>query len=108
MGGKPVLGGLFGVPKNEAVEGVPVLRLIMDLRPINHLFESITGDLQTLPMLSQLFPLEIHPHEDILVSSEDTKAMFYMVGLGECWRPLLAFGREIPDRFRPAGISEPP
>ncbi|OLP95545.1 Eukaryotic translation initiation factor isoform 4G-2 [Symbiodinium microadriaticum] len=107
VGGKPVLGGLFGVPKNEVVEGVPVLRLIMDLRPINQLFESITGDLQTLPMLSQLFPLEIHPHEDILVSSEDIKAMFYIVGLGECWRPLLAFGREIPEHLRPAGISEP-
>ena len=27
-------GGLFGVPKDEQVGGVPFLRLIMDLRPI--------------------------------------------------------------------------
>ena len=59
--GRPILGGLFGVPKMEEVDGVPVLRLIMDLRPINQLFESIVGDLHTLPMLSQFFPLEIFP-----------------------------------------------
>ena len=59
--GKPVLGGLFGVPKMEEVNGVPVLRLIMDLRPINQLFEAIAGDLHTLPMLSQLFPLGAIP-----------------------------------------------
>ena len=79
--GKPVLGGLFGVPKNEEVDGVPVLRLIMDLRPINKLFESIVGDLNTLPMLGQLLPLEIFPEEAVVVSSEDIKAMFYIVGL---------------------------
>ncbi|CAE7612103.1 unnamed protein product [Symbiodinium sp. CCMP2592] len=105
--GKPILGGLFGVPKMEEIDGVPVLRLIMDLRPINQLFEAVAGDLHTLPMLSQLFPLEIFPEEDILVSSEDIKAMFYIVGLSEEWRPLLAFGREVPNHMRPAGVSEP-
>ncbi|CAE7224498.1 unnamed protein product [Symbiodinium necroappetens] len=79
--GKPVLGGLFGVPKNEEVDGVPVLRLIMDLRPINKLFESIVGDLNTLPMLGQLLPLEIFPEESVVVSSKDIKAMFYIVGI---------------------------
>ena len=107
VSGKPVLGGLFGVPKNEEVDGIPVLRLIMDLRPINKLFESIVGDLNTLPMLGQLLPLEIFPEETVLVSSEDIKAMFYIVGLPDCWRPLLAFGREIPDHLRPEGMSGP-
>ena len=98
--GKPVLlGGLFGVPKMGEVDGVPVLRLIMDVRPGNQLFEAIAGDLQTLPMLSQLFPLEIFPEDDIFVSSEDVKAMFYIVGLGDSWRP--------SDDMRPAGVSEP-
>ena len=105
--GKPILGRLFGIPKMEEVDGVPVLRLIMDLRPINQLFEAVAGDLHTLPMLSQLFPLEIFPDEDILLSSEDIKAMFYIVGLSGAWRPLPAFGREIPDHLRPAGVSEP-
>ena len=84
---KPVLGGLFGVPKGEEIGGIPVLRLIMDLRPINSLYELITGDLPTLPLLSQLFPLEIE--------------------LPEVWRPLLAFGRELPDSLKPPGVSEP-
>ena len=34
---KLVFGGLFGVPKDEQVGGLPVLRLITDLRPINPL-----------------------------------------------------------------------
>ena len=33
--GAPVLNGLFGVPKDEEVGGVPIHRLIMDLRPCN-------------------------------------------------------------------------
>ena len=43
--GEPLLGGLFGVPKHEVVGGVEVLRLIMDLRPANLLFEPLQGDL---------------------------------------------------------------
>ena len=99
--GQPVLGGLFGVPKNETVDGVDVLRLIMDLRPVNHLFESIVGDMNTLPMLSQLLPLEIHPSEGLLVSSEDIKAMFYIVGLNQKWRKFLCFGKPLPPDLCP-------
>ena len=103
---KPILGGLFGVPKGEEHEGTPVFRLIMDLRPINQIFEAVSGDLHTLPMLSQLFPLEVFPDESILISSEDIKAMFYVVGLPPCWRPLLAFGREVPESLKPDGVKE--
>ena len=103
--GKPILGGLFGVPKMEEADGVPVLRLIMDLRPINQCFESIAGDLGTLPMLSQLFPLEVFTEENVLLSSEDIKAMFYIVGLPEVWRPLLAFGREVPSSLAIPGAG---
>ena len=91
----------------EEVNGVPVLRLIMDLRPINQLFEAIAGDLHTLPMLSQLFPLELFPYENVIISSEDIKSMFYIVGLPESWKPLLAFGREVPDFLKPKGVTEP-
>ena len=81
---KPILGGLFGVLKGEEIGGIPVLRLIMDLMPINSLYEMITGDLPALPMLSQL--------ESVMVS-EDIKSMFYVIELPKVWRPLLAFGR---------------
>ena len=103
--GKPILGGLFGVPKMEEADGIPVLRLIMDLRPINQCFESVAGDLGTLPMLSQLFPLEIFADENVLLSSEDIKAMFYIVGLPDVWRPLLAFGREVPQNLAIPGAG---
>ena len=103
---KPILGGLFGVPKGEEVAGVPVLRLIMDLRPINQLFEAIAGDLHTLPMLSQVMPLEVFPDEEVLISSEDIKAMFYIIGLPSEWRPLLAFGKEVPSHLKPPGVTE--
>ncbi|OLP79318.1 hypothetical protein AK812_SmicGene40405 [Symbiodinium microadriaticum] len=79
----------------------------MDLRPINQLFEAIAGDLHTLPMLSQLFPLELFPYENVIISSEDIKSMFYIVGLPESWKPLLAFGREVPDFLKPKGVTEP-
>ena len=47
---KPILGGIFGVPKGETTkDGVETLRLIMDLRPINCNFLSLGGDLGSSP-----------------------------------------------------------
>ena len=107
VGGQPVLGGLFGVPKNETTaEGVEILRLIMDLRPINECFLSLNGDLCTLPVLSQMFQLELQPHEGILISSEDIRAMFYIIALPEVWKPYLGFGKKLPKSLAPAGSTE--
>ena len=33
--------------------------------------------------------------------------MFYIVGLPKSWKPLLAFGREVPDFLKPNGVTEP-
>ena len=78
--GQPVLGGIFGVPKHEKPsEGVDILRLIMDLRPINECFLNLGGDLSTLPVMSQMIQLELSPEEGILISSEDIRAMFYII-----------------------------
>ena len=94
---------LSGRPKHETTpDGHEVLRLIMDLRPI-----AVEGDLGTLPMVTSLGGLEVRPHEDLLISSEDIRAMFYIVGLGPQWRPFLAFGKEVPDQLRPPGDSRP-
>ena len=104
----PVLGGLFGVPKNETnSEGVEIYRLIMDLRAINQNFVGLGGDLSTLPLLSQMFQLEMQPHEELIISSEDVRAMFYIIGLPEVWAPYLSFGRVVPSRFNPPGVREP-
>ena len=57
--GQPMLGGLFGVPKNEVTpQGAEVLRLTIDLRPINENFLPLGGNLSTLPILSQMVQLE--------------------------------------------------
>ena len=58
-------------------------------------------------MVTSLGGLEVRPHEDLLISSEDIRAMFYIVGLGPQWRPFLAFGKEVPDQLRPPGDSRP-
>ena len=108
VGGSPILGGIFGVPKGETTPaGVPILRLIMDLRPINQNFIPLGGDLSTLPMLSQMFQLEIQPHEHLVISSEDVRAMFYIIGLPKEWAPFLGFSRIIPTRFNPPGVKGP-
>ena len=95
------------MPKHEVVGGVEVLRLIMDLRPANLLFEPLQGDLATLPLLSQMAPLEVREGEHVLISSEDIKAMFYVVGLPEVWRPFLCFNKVIPASLNPAGDRRP-
>ena len=102
--GQPILGGMFGVPKNEpTAAGIPILRLIMDFRPINENFLSLGGDLATLPMLSHLVQLQIQPHESICISSEDIRAMFYIIGLPDCWKSMLGFSRPVPDSLKPLG-----
>lgn len=106
--GSPILGGLFGVPKGESKDdGTPILRLIMDLRAINQNFISLGGDLSTLPVLSQLFQLQLMPHEQLVISSEDIRAMFYVIGLPLVWAKYLCFGKTISSRFNPPGVSEP-
>lgn len=105
VNGSPILGGLFGVPKGEVKAcGTPILRLIMDLRG-NQNFLSLGGDLITLPVLSQLFQLQLQPHEELVISSEDIRAMFYVIGLPPEWAKYLAFARTIPKKFNPPGIT---
>ena len=104
--GAPILGGMFGVPKNETTaEGIEILRLIMDFRPCNENFLHLGGDLSTLPVLSQMFQLEIRPHESIVISSEDIRAMFYIIGLPDCWRHYFAFSKPVPQQFCPPNTS---
>ena len=42
--GQPLLNGLFGVKKDEIVNGIPVHRLIMDLGPCNNVCRGLEGD----------------------------------------------------------------
>ena len=91
-GGK-ILGVLFGVPKNEVTSsGTPILRLMMGFRPINENFLNLGVT------CAQLFQLEMRPHEEIIISSEDIRAMFSSLAFR-----LLGFGKVLPRSMNPPG-----
>ena len=74
--GCPVLNGMFGVLKEEVVEGIEVHRLIMNLIPVNELCRPLEGDTSTLPAWPSMSPLQLQPSEQLLVSSEDVRCFF--------------------------------
>ena len=87
--GKPVLSGLFGVTKNEWDGSFEVLRLIMDLRPLNAICHAVSGDTDMLPLVSQLTQLELAVTDDLVIGSEDLKQCFTVLNLASrgiaCW-----------------------
>ena len=76
--GKPLLNGLFGVSKHEFCQGYEVRRLIMNLIPLNRICKDISGDVATLPSWANMSALQLSPHEDLVVSSEDVRCFFYI------------------------------
>ena len=105
--GKPIHNGLFGVEKGEQANGHDIHRLIMNLIPINSASIPVDGDTGTLPLLSQMNSLELHPDEHLVVSSEDLRCMFYLFALPEQWFPLLSFNRPVPPDLVPPHVDEP-
>ena len=69
--GKPSLNGLFGVSKNEYSGPWEVMRIRMNLVPLNGVIRGIDGDVGTLPTWAGMPPLHLQPHEDLIVSSGD-------------------------------------
>ena len=99
--------GMFGIEKGEEKDGVSVRRLIMNLIPLNSISQSVEGDVGTLPLLSQMNSLQLHPDEHLVVSSEDLKCIFYLFGMPSSWLPLLSFNRRVPDNLVPPHCTEP-
>ena len=102
VGGCKVLGGLFGVSKDEWTGDVEIFRLIMNFVPLNTLFVPLSGDLATLPAISQFVPIYLGQEEILLTSSEDIRCMFYIIALPENWYKYLAFSRQVPHSLCPA------
>lgn len=96
VAGQPLLNGLFGVSKNEFVGGVEIQRIIMNLVPCNGVCRSFEGDISTLPSWAGMSAMHLQPHEDLVVSSEDVRAFFYIFKVPPSWYPFLAFNRELP------------
>ena len=94
--GRPLLNGLFGVSKHENVEGIEVMRIIMNLIPLNSVCRAIDGDVSTLPSWAGMAPLHLQPHEQLLISSEDVRAFFYIFRVPVAWHRFLCFNRPLP------------
>lgn len=103
--GAPLLNGLFGVTKDEWHEGHEVYRLIMNLIPLNGIAEPLRGDVETLPMWSMMTPLQLHPDEALVVSSEDVRCFFYTMGVPQPWWKYMAFNKRVPDGCLPSDLQ---
>ena len=102
---QPLLNGLFGVTKDEWSGEYEVYRLIMNLTPFNGLAEPLKGDVETLPMWSQMSPFFLQPGESLLISSEDVRCFFYTMAVPPAWYKYLAFNKRVPDQCLPVELQ---
>ena len=103
--GRPLLNGMFGVSKDEFVDGVEVFRLIMNLVPVNKLCRSLVGDVSTLPAWSGMQSFFLEEGKVLLMSSEDIRCFFYLFEVPPHWCPFMAFGKQVPPSLLPPGSS---
>jgi hypothetical protein len=97
---KKLLSGMFGVSKHEFDEkGVEIMRLIMNLIPLNQICHHAEGDLSTLPMLGQVTSLHILLHERVFWSSEDLRCMFYLFRVPQPWSQLMCFNKLLGSKY---------
>ena len=97
--GAPVLNGLFGVSKHEFQGCTEIMRVIMNLIPLNSVCRGIDGEVSTLPSWAGMAPLHLQPHEQLLISSEDVRAFFYIFRVPQSWHRFLGFNRPLPDHL---------
>ena len=93
--GSLLLNGLFGVSKGEFKDGVEIMRIIMNLIPLNSICKGVEGDVATLPSWAGMTALQLHPEENLVVSSEDVRCFFYIFSVRKEWYPFLAFNRPV-------------
>ena len=103
IGDQLLLNGLFSVSKDEVKDGIALSRLIMNLKPWNHISRSLEGDVGTLPAVTQLGSLYLHDDEALVTSSEDLRCFFYLFRVPPAWTKFMAFGREAPRSLVPVG-----
>ncbi len=96
IGDTPVLNGMFGVSKDEFDQGFEVMRLIMDLIPVNKLCRNLGGDISTLPNWSGMGSYVLEDGEVLLMSSEDIRCFFYLFSVPPSWKRFLGFNKLVP------------
>ena len=96
-----LLNGMFGVSKDEWDGEHEIMRLIMNLVPLNGIASPMQGDVETLPMWSLMSPFFLQPSENLLISSEDVRCFFYTMAVPPAWTKYLAFNKQVPDSCLP-------
>jgi hypothetical protein len=103
INGLPLLNGLFSVAKDEIKDDIKLARLIMNLKPWNMVSRSLSGDVGTLPAITQLGSLHLHDDDVLVTSSEDLRCFFYLFRTPPAWAKFMAFGKEAPRCLIPPG-----
>ncbi len=103
----PFLSGLFGVPKPGKISpgGNPVLRLIMNLIPINRALDVILGDIEELPSAAIWQQLVLFDGSSISISQADMSSAFYLFRLPPTWLRYMAFNFRL--KRNEVGLSGP-
>ena len=105
VGGVPLFNGLFSVGKQEFVGDLEITRLIMNLKPLNAISRSLSGDTGTLPSVTSLGGIYLSDDELLLTSSEDIKCFFYLFKVPDAWVKFLGFGLEAPKPLVPESFG---
>ena len=97
------LSGMFGVskPGKFTENNLPVLRVIMNLIPVNALFGVLRGDIDCLPNATCWIPLVLSEGDEITMSQGDMSSAFYLFEIPTAWQPFMCFnfvfkGEELP------------
>ena len=106
VGQSVLLNGLFAVGKGEIKNGIAVTRLIMNLKPWNTISRSLSGDVGTLPMVTNMGAMHIHDNEVLMTSSEDLRCFFYLFRVPEAWVRFMGFGKRVPLSMVPTGAND--
>lgn len=87
------LSGLFGVPKPGKVcaLGTPILRLIMNLIPVNGAMMEIAADVSTLPAATSWQQLVLLEQDSISISQADMSSAFYLFKMPPQWPQFFCF-----------------
>ena len=103
--GGPYLSGLFGVPKPGKFtnDNKPILRLIMNLIPINRTLGVILGDIAELPSASAWQQLVLVEGDTISISQADMASAFYLFRIPPAWQKYLCFNFKLSRQQ--AGLS---
>ena len=91
------LSGMFGVVKQGRYtsSGLPVLRCIMNLVPVNAILSVVDGDIRLLPGAQNWLPLTLDGGEEVWISQSDMQSAFYLFSVPSELYPFLCFNYEV-------------